>query len=180
MRGHQDSRVSDLVGKIFPSVTSAGRDWNRHIAEVEKILKGPQGNPIQGESIFLQRCSGCHKLFSKGGNIGPDLTTYQRDNLGTMLLSIINPNAEIREGFEYSMVQTNDGRALSGFLVESDTQTTTLRGLEGEDIVLRRSEIKSLAPIGRSLMPEGLLDDLSEKELRDLFTYLRSSQPITR
>jgi len=97
-----------------------------------------------------------------------------------MLPSIINPNAEIREGFEYTMVHTNDGRTLSGFLVESDAQTTTLRGLEGGDSVLRRSEIKSLTPIGHSLMPEGLLEGLSEKDLRDFFAYLRSSQPITR
>jgi cytochrome c1 len=29
-------------------------------------------------------------------------------------------------------------------------------------------------------MPEGLLDDLSDQELRDLFAYLRSSQPFLK
>jgi putative heme-binding domain-containing protein len=97
-----------------------------------------------------------------------------------MLLSIINPNAEIREGFQYYMVQTKDGRSLSGFLVERDAQILVLRGLEGEDITLRQSEIKDLQPIGRSLMPEGLLENLDDTQLRDLFAYLRISQPFTK
>ena len=124
--------------------------------------------------------SDLHKLFFKGGRIGPELTAYQRDNLGTMLISIVNPNAEIREGFQYYSVTTKDGRSLSGFLVERDAQILVLRGLEGEDITLRQADVNLLAPLGRSLMPEGLLDGLDPQQLRDLFAYLRISQPITK
>jgi putative heme-binding domain-containing protein len=97
-----------------------------------------------------------------------------------MLISIVNPNAEIREGFQYFSVQTADGRSLSGFLVERDSQILVLRGLEGEDITLRQADVKALVPVGRSLMPEGLLEGLSDQQLRDLFAYLRISQPITK
>jgi putative heme-binding domain-containing protein len=97
-----------------------------------------------------------------------------------MLASILNPNAEIREGFEYYLVETKDGRSLSGFLADRDNQVTILRGLEGEDITVRAAEIKDIQPMGRSLMPEGLLGDLDEAQLRNLFAYLRISQPITR
>jgi putative heme-binding domain-containing protein len=128
----------------------------------------------------MQRCAACHKLFFKGGNVGPDLTPYQRDNLGTMLLSIVNPSVEIREGFQYYTVETKDGRTLSGFFVDRDNQITVLRGLEGENITLRSAEIAGLQPMGRSLMPDGLLEGMTEQEVRDLFAYLRISQPITR
>jgi putative heme-binding domain-containing protein len=97
-----------------------------------------------------------------------------------MLISIVNPNAEIREGFQYFSIETTDGRSLAGFLADRDTQVTVLRGLDGQDVVLRQAEIKTLEPMGRSLMPEGLLEGLDEKGLRDLFAYLRISQPITR
>ena len=127
--------------------------------------------------LFTQSCAACHKMFEKGGRLGPDLTTYQRDNLGSMLLSIINPNAEIREGFQYYLVATQDGRSLSGFVVRRDTQLVILRGLEGEDISLRPAEIKNLQPVGRSLMPEGLLDQMDDQQLRDLFAYLGLSRP---
>jgi hypothetical protein len=29
-------------------------------------------------------------------------------------------------------------------------------------------------------MPDGLLDDLSDEQIRDLFAFLRRSQPITK
>lgn len=182
MRAHRDERVATLVAKLLPgaSLPAAATDWNRRISEVEGILRGGTGNPYAGEPTFTARCASCHKLFFKGGKVGPDLTYYQRDNLGTMLLSIINPNAEIREGFEYYLLETTDGRSLSGFLVERDSQVVVLRGLEGEDIALRQSDVKELRPVGRSLMPEGLLEGLADRELRDLFAYLRISQPITK
>ena len=30
-------------------------------------------------------------MFNKGGAIGPDLTSYQKNDLDTMLLSVIDP-----------------------------------------------------------------------------------------
>ncbi len=127
----------------------------------------------------MTRCAACHTLFFKGGKIGPNLTSYQRDDLGTMLVSIVDPNAEIREGFENHLVTTKDGRALSGFLADSDSQGIVLRGLDGTDLSIARSDITEMKPVGRSLMPEGLLAGLSDQDLRDLFAYLRQSQPIT-
>ena len=181
MRAHRDERVARLLGKLFPAPAAlATTEFNRRIAEVEAVLKSGTGNPYAGETTFTARCATCHRLFFKGGKVGPDLTAYQRDNLGTMLISIINPNAEIREGFEYHLVETRDGRSLSGFLVERDAQVIVLRGLEGEDIALRQSDVKELRPVGRSLMPEGLLEGLDDRQLRDFFAYLRISQPITK
>lgn len=178
LRGHQQADVAEAVAKVFPPVAGGGdAALNRRIAEVEARLKQGTGNPKAGEMLFTQSCAACHKMFEKGGRLGPDLTTYQRDNLGSMLLSIINPNAEIREGFQYYLVATQDGRSLSGFVVRRDTQLVILRGLEGEDISLRPAEIKNLQPVGRSLMPEGLLDQMDDQQLRDLFAYLGLSRP---
>jgi len=47
-------------------------------------------------------------------------------------------------------------------------------------LVLRQADIVSIQPLKKSLMPEGLLEGLSATPLRDLFAYLRSSQPFTR
>lgn len=52
-------------------------------------------------SLYAQRCAACHKLFHKGGAVGPDITSYQRDHLGTLLPNIFDPNLEIRGGFAY-------------------------------------------------------------------------------
>jgi putative membrane-bound dehydrogenase-like protein len=180
LRASKDKHVSDLATRLLPKPESIGAEFEKRIDEINTVLKRAPGNPYAGEAAFTQRCAACHKLFFKGGNIGPDLTSYQRDNLGTMLLSIVNPNAEIREGFQYYTVETKDERTLSGFFVDRDNQITVLRGLDGENITLRSSEIVELQPTGRSLMPEGLLDGMTEQDLRDFFAYLRISQPITK
>jgi putative heme-binding domain-containing protein len=164
---------------VLPRPEPVAAEYQKRIDELTGILKRAPGNPYAGEAAFMQRCATCHKLFFKGGNVGPDLTAYQRDNLGTLLPSIVNPSAEIREGYQYYTVETKDSRALSGFFVDRDNQVTALRGLDGENIILRASEIVDLQPMGRSLMPDGLLEGMSDQDLRDLFAYIRISQPIT-
>ena len=180
LRTHPAPPVRSLAATVFGN-SSAGptAEFARHISAVESALRTGPGNPYTGETLFMQRCAACHKLFFKGGNVGPDLTSYQRDNLGTMLLSIVNPNAEIREGFQYTVAETKDGRTVSGFVVDRDNQVTVLRGLAGENITLRADNIKSIEPMGQSLMPAGLLDGLDDQQLRDFFAYLRISQPIS-
>ncbi|MCB1203935.1 MAG: c-type cytochrome [Verrucomicrobiae bacterium] len=180
LRSHAEESVRTAAVKLFPKAETAGMDFNARIASVEEALKKAPGNPYAGEPIFEQRCASCHKLFFKGGRIGPELTGYQRDDLGTMLISIVNPNAEIREGFQFITVKTKDGRTLGGFQVDRDNQVTVLRGLDGQDLTLSASEIDTVEPMGRSLMPEGLLEGLDEQQLRDLFAYLRISQPISK
>ena len=180
LRSHRDKTISEAAAKLFPKAAESGYDFKKKLAEVEAALKHNAGNPYAGEATFMERCASCHKLFFKGGNIGPELTSYQRDNLGTMLISIINPNAEIREGYQFISVDTKDGRSLSGFQVDRDNQVTVLRGLDGQDVTISAKEIKEVRPMGRSLMPEGLLEGLTEQQLRDFFAYLRISQPISK
>ena len=97
-----------------------------------------------------------------------------------MLLSIVNPSAEIREGYENYVVTTRDGRTLSGFLADKDNHVVVLRGIDGENITLPQDQLREMNPAGLSLMPEGLLDGLNEQQVRDLFAYLRSNQPLVR
>jgi putative membrane-bound dehydrogenase-like protein len=178
LRAHPDKALTAAAAKLFPPAGAA--DWQKEIAAVEAALNEPGGNPYQGEAIYTQRCAGCHQLFHKGGVIGPDLTLYQRDNLGTMLVSIVNPNAEIREGFACQIVETTTGQITSGYILESDPNVLRIRTLDGQTSTLPVAEVKSLTPLGRSLMPDGLLAGLTDGQLRDLFAWLRQSQPISK
>ena len=181
LRLHKDERLSAMVEKHFPAAPPAARESLRpRIEQVRRIITSQPGDAYKGESHFQIRCAPCHTLFYKGGKIGPDLTSYQRDDLNTMLISIIDPNAEIREGFENQLVTTKDGRNLSGFLADQDANVVVLRGFDGADISLRRADISTISTAGSSLMPEALLDGMTDADMRDLFAYLRQSQPITK
>ena len=118
---------------------------------LEKILTAQPGDPYAGESIFTVRCASCHKLFFKGGEVGPDLTRYQRDELSTMLVSILEPNAEIREGYENVIVTTSDKRVLSGFLSDEGANSIVLRGFDGADITIPRKKLFHLSLLVEAL-----------------------------
>ena len=64
--------------------------------------------------------------------------------------------------------------------MERDNQAIVIRGIDGQEVTIAAEEIQGAQPVGRSIMPEGILDGLSDQQLRDLFAYLRISQPITR
>jgi putative heme-binding domain-containing protein len=174
-----DSQITALATRLFGAtkpVTSA--EFRSQINRLAAVIRAGDGIPKQGKQIFDRQCSRCHTLFSKGGNVGPDLTTYRRDDLETMLLSIVNPSAEVREGYACHIITLTDGRLLSGALVEQDKNIVVLRGGDGKDFVLARSDIEAMRPSAGSIMPEGLLRELSDQQVRDLFAYLRSTQPL--
>ena len=178
MRLHGSDELTALLDQRFPA--SPTTDPAAESSAIQSVLATKPGDPYRGEPIFTAPCASCHTLFFKGGKVGPDLTRYQRDDLSTMLISIIDPNAEIREGYENFIATTNDGRILSGFLADQDANTVVLRGFDGSDTTIGRSDLKELRPAGRSLMPAGLLSGLDDQGLRDLFAYLKLSQPISR
>ena len=169
------SRVRELWGKLG---AASSAEMEREIARVKGVLAAGSGDPARGVGQFQARCSSCHTLFGHGGQIGPDLTSARRDDLDSLLLSIVNPSAEIREGYATCIITTQDGRSLVGFVADQDERVVGLRGLDGQVVTIARAQISSMTLSGSSLMPEGLLSGLADQQLRDFFAYLRSSQPL--
>jgi putative heme-binding domain-containing protein len=176
---HRGDRIAALVKKHFGEIKGATTaQMRQEVERLGKVVRTGEGSPYKGKKLFMDSCGKCHQLFARGGSIGPDLTPYRRDDLDNMLLHIVNPSAEIREGYENFLVVTDDGRTLNGFLVEKDDKIVVLRGVDGQSIVIPRDKIEEMRALAQSLMPEGLLQALKEQEVRDLFAYLRSTQPL--
>lgn len=144
----------------------------QEMQRIASMLKNNSGNETHGKIVFTQTCAKCHKLFGEGGNIGPELTGYERDNLRYWLENIVDPNAMIRDEYQTTLVETSDGRSLSGIIAAQDQATLTLRLSDGQTVRLAREEIDELRASPVSLMPEDLLKNLTEQQIRDLFAYL--------
>ncbi|MBI2927705.1 MAG: ThuA domain-containing protein [Verrucomicrobia bacterium] len=181
LRLYKEPRVAELFAKHFGQTRSpTTAEMQQLIERAAAAIRSGSGSPYEGQKLFTATCAACHKLFGQGGQIGPDLTVFKRDDLDNMLLSIVNPTAEIREGYENHLVTTKDDRTLSGFIVEKDNRVLVLRGLDGENVTLALDQVEQMERAGLSLMPEGLLDALTDQQIRDLFAYLRSTQPLVR
>jgi putative heme-binding domain-containing protein len=181
IKNFKDAELVRLTEAIWGRTgLPASAEMERQIRRLSEVVRSGTGDPYQGQGLFETTCASCHKLFNQGGQVGPDLTTYKRDDLETILLNIVNPSAEIREGFENYMIETRDDRTLNGFLVENDNRIVVMRGLDGQNVTLDRKEIVEMKASGLSLMPEGLLDSFKDQQVRDLFAYLRSTQPLVK
>jgi putative heme-binding domain-containing protein len=173
--GSLADEVDGVFGRRVATVPEA---TEAEIARVLAALGNGRGSPYAGRELYAQRCLACHKFYGKGGEIGPDLTSFKRDESASLALAIVNPNAEIREGYESFVLTTKDGATHAGFLARQDSERVVLRDMAGISLPVERSAIEVLTGMGRSLMPEGLTNDLTDEQLRDLFAYLRITQPL--
>ncbi len=176
---HQDAKIQADVKKIFGDVRGATDEKMREtIAVYLEDLTANEGSPYEGKKLFTKHCAKCHRLYQNGGDIGPNLTSYQRNDLKMMLLHVVNPNAEIREGFENIMFALDDGRIFSGFVKEENNRQIVIRTAEGSDVRVDLDSIENRKAVPQSLMPTKLLAPLTPQQRRDLFAYLRSTQPL--
>jgi putative membrane-bound dehydrogenase-like protein len=175
----RDPELAAQVKQHWGNVQDASTEEMRQLVErFTEVIAAGSGNPYKGKRLFDQNCGKCHVLFNAGGKIGPDLTSYKRDDLRGILMNVINPSLEIREGFENFVVITSDGRTLNGFVTEQDNRVVVLKQADGQSVLIPRDDIEEMSAIRRSIMPEALLKEYNDQQVRDLFAYLRSTQPL--
>ncbi len=169
-----DAELERRTGELWPASLlvfddRAARD--RLAARLTESLLAA-GRPEAGHELFAKVCGNCHKLRGEGGTIGPDLTGSQRSNLAYLVENIGAPSAETADAFRTSLIETVDGQVIVGVIVRQLPDRIEVQTKDALQ-VLERSEIEEVAPSGRSLMPDGLAETLTDQELADLIAYLR-------
>jgi putative heme-binding domain-containing protein len=140
-------------------------------------LRAGTGDARAGRELYRKHCAVCHRLFGEGETVGPDLTHANRKDRDSLLVSLVDPSALIRKEYVSYIVQTTDGRVLTGVMAAQTPGSITLLTAKNERTTLAREKIESIQESPASLMPENLLQPLKPQELRDLFSYLQSEQP---
>jgi putative heme-binding domain-containing protein len=135
-------------------------------------------NILNGHGVYLRTCGACHKLHGEGGTIGPDLTGSNRSSLDYLLLNVLNPNADVPDAYKMVVVTTRDGRTYSGTVAVENDRQLTLRVVGRDAVVLNKSDIQSREATTASMMPPGLFDAMSDREIIDLVAYLRTLEQI--
>jgi putative membrane-bound dehydrogenase-like protein len=172
---HKDSQLTERAEKLWGHVRPAtSREKTGRIAAVSQILAKGKGDVARGKPLVTKLCLNCHQLFGEGEKVGPDLSGVDRRNLDVLLQNVIDPSAIIREGYQQWVVSTTDGRILSGLLTESGPDSVVVTDAKAVRTPLQTKEIEAKKPADSSVMPEGVLDPLSDQELCDFFAYLRS------
>lgn len=139
----------------------------------EAAIPWAEGDAAKGRLAFTKAtCASCH---DGGGAIGPSLAgiskRFGRDDL---LTSILQPNKDVSPRYRPTRIATTDGKSYLGMIVYEATSGVMLQ--TGPDAVVRIAgeQIESQKLLETSLMPAGLLDKLTDREIADLLAYLRS------
>ena len=178
LRSLKDSQINEQVAKTWGTMRETEGDKLKEIARYKKLIadKG-YGDVRRGRAIFSRTCQQCHTLFGEGGKVAPDITGSNRPDLDYILQNVIDPNAVIPNDYRTSNIETKDERSITGIVTKQDDNAITVV-TANETLVLPRNELKSLTQTELSMMPEGLLQAMTEDEVRDLLAYLRSPAQV--
>ena len=135
------------------------------------------GKAARGRELFLQtagvQCKNCHQIQKQGKEVGPELSKIgKKYNRAQLLESILFPSKLIDPKYVTQLVETVDGRVVTGVLVESNEEVMILKDAQAKELRIPRAEIEFTAPQQKSLMPELLLQDMTAQQVADLLAYL--------
>ena len=171
------SGTDDLKKKITKIMNGrVNKQTTAPQAAYEDCLEG--GNVDKGRELFFTRsnlsCVRCHKVGPVGGEVGPILSELgkQKDR-GYLLEAIVAPNATIAQGFETTIILTDDDETISGVLKSEDNRMLRVMDAQGLLIEVEKDTIVNRKK-GQSSMPADLMKYLTRRELRDLVAYLAS------
>ena len=175
---HDDETLRSAVNRIWGTVQpETPLQLQGRINAVSQLLARRPGDALRGKSLYEKTCATCHKLHGNGTPIGPDLTGAERKDRLKLVRNIVDPSSEIRPQYISHIAVTKDGRAITGLLANSAAETITLLDAKNKRIVLNRSDLEALRESNASLMPEKLLDPMTDQQIRDLVAYLQSDGP---
>jgi putative heme-binding domain-containing protein len=178
--GLHDRAVDEKVKQVWGEIRAPSSDKAEFIARYKKLLTPEalkNADRAHGRAVFVKTCAACHRLFDDGGKIGPELTGAQRGNLDYLLENLLDPSAVVPRDYQMTLIQTTEGRVITGIVKQENEATVTLQ-LPNESLILPKEEIEERQRSPLSMMPEGLLNDLPQQDVRDLVAYLASPEQV--
>ena len=180
LRAHGVKDINATLDKVWGVSRSTPAAKLAEIAKYKKLLEAKVNRPVdlpRGRALFQRTCGQCHKLYGEGGEIGPDITGSNRNNLDYLLTNMLDPNAEIPNDYRTTILHTKDNRVLVGVIRRSEGQSVTI-ATPAEVVTVAKRDVAAIDPQDFSMMPEGLVLALKVGELRDLVAYLRGSRQV--
>ena len=175
-----DLSIRALASARFPRVVHGGPA----LPPLETLAE-MKGDPTRGAAVFFgetARCSTCHRLEGRGGDIGPELTKIrEKYDRRALLDAILNPSAAISFGYETWLIGTEDGDIFSGFIL-AEGDTLILKDTAGERHAIPADSIAWRRRESSSTMPDDVGLGLGARDLADLVAFLEEdrSQPLRR
>lgn len=145
------------------------------VADLAKAAR-EQGDAGRGAILFFQPFLSCAKCHDGDAQLGPDISKSGKEATAEYLVeSVLFPSKVVKKGFETIVVTTKDERTISGLLAGETADVLTLLdpAANGKRVAVAKSDIEKRIIGKQSMMPEGLINSLSDRrQFLDLTKYL--------
>ncbi len=164
-----DAKVKELAARLLGESAAGSRN---EVIEKYKPALAMKGDAARGRKVFEMTCIVCHRAGDIGTDVGPNLATIRQWNPDQVLINILDPNREVAPNFLNYIVETKDGRTLSGIIAAESPASVTLKAAGGAETSVLRAEISQIIASKASLMPEGLEAAITVEQMADLIAFL--------
>lgn len=171
----------DWLEKEHPAVAkkvagfgdATAEEWLARLKKVE----WEQGDEQRGLAMFQKKA--CHKCHAGNSPLGPNLAgAAKRFSREDLFGSILEPHKEVAPPYQTTQIATSSGKVYSGLIVYESPDGTLVQTTPDTTIRIAGDEIVSMKKGRVSLMPSGLLNDVSDRDLADLYAYLKTVKNV--
>lgn len=182
----------DSLRMLFAGSEAYSPEVNRHLRwalSLEESLDGPAsdaewqqalrdgGSAKRGRRVFLSAaatCTKCHTIDGNEQTLGPNLGNLaQSVSRSDIIESIIDPSKQFAPQYQAWQIITTHGQVLSGLQLDHKARgAIEILTVDGTTKRFEADEIESYDARQTSLMPDGLEENLTVDEMKDLVAYL--------
>jgi putative membrane-bound dehydrogenase-like protein len=169
---HRDATIRSKAASVLGGLGSADRE--RVIVNYQSALS-LEGNATRGGVVFERLCMTCHRHGGRGNDMGPGLETVQHRTRENVMMHILDPNREVAPSYVSYAIYLKGGDVAAGVIGAETANSISLRRPENVMETILRSDIDEIVSSGKSIMPEGLEEGMTHREMADLLSFLLDS-----
>jgi putative heme-binding domain-containing protein len=178
IRALKDKQLNADIQKVWGAVRDTPAELNALIDKLRVQIDEGRSSLERGRKVFEGTCAKCHKFEGKGHDVGPNLDGAGRD-VEYLLINVIDPNRVVGAPYFTRLVTLKSGRVESGLLAAEDDTSVTLKGENDALKVIQRKDIDEIQVSQKSVMPEGLANNMKPAEFRDLVRFVMVNPFLT-
>ncbi len=178
IRAFNDKALNSQIETVWGRFRDSPKELAALIDKMrDQLYEGPASFARQGG--VREPVAKCHKFDGKGHEVGPNLEGAARD-IEYLIVNIIDPNRVVGQPYYIRTVELKSGRIESGLLFAEDEQTLTLKVENDVLKVIQKKDIEGKVLIqDKSMMPEGLANNMTVQDFRDLIRYVMAHPFLT-
>lgn len=175
----KDKKLSLQVETVWGHVRETPASLLALIDKMRGQLHEGPASFERGRKVFDNQCAKCHKFDGRGHEVGPNLDGAARD-IEYLLANILDPNRVVGQPYYTRIVELKNGRIETGLLLAEDDKSITLKCENDVHKVILHKHIEGKVQVqDKSIMPEGLANNMTVQDFRDLMRYTMAHPFLT-